>query len=738
MRKNLPFMQRASLPLLTAVLLLNLGAASRTFAQSTYTWNGGGADSNWSTNGNWVGGSAPSTAYNFLHFAGTNNLNATNNLGDYGAGYRIYFDAGAGAFTLGGNAIKFYENGTNAPLIENDSTSLQTIAFRIGVTNPYGLDIKAVTGDMAFTSGNSIFFDYNNNSAPGGIRVDGGTGRTVTFNDALIDGSGSGSLTVGTSGTASTFTTVLKANSTYTGATTVNGGILAIGAGGSLYNGGNNAGAITINSGGTLRFDRNDIFGNSSNTSAVVVTVNAGGTVASNGSINVLRNPVFNGGTLMANGGFVGASIGVGGTVTIGGTQATNFVIGTVTTDDNVIIGQEGLSSSFTTFQVNDVATGSDLVVQMPLQNNFGTSAGLTKNGSGTMELDGANTYNNTTTINAGELLFGQNGNSNSSAIVLGNSSGSAMATLTLGGSSAQTISSAVTVQAGNNGAQIIRSLNTSGASSMTGNVTLQRDVTAAATQAGGTLQFATVVSSDSNTRTVFVGDTNIANAGTVSFTGTTDNTNIGVTVNSGTFLLGKTSGGSVHAVGSALTVNSGGTATLGGSGGDQIQLRRQIPDGGPVGRVVHHRFERGCGRVDPGGRGVAGFRQRREWQHALRRQWRDLGRGHDLHSGLDRHPVHRPRVGHERPAALRVQPEFFDGPVGAGPVLQRRKRRPRFGCDRHHLQRVLRTRPHRCRAGTRYVARGRGIDGPRGLEPAQTPGPTGDAGACLKHVSIE
>ena len=55
---------------------------------------------------------------------------------------------------------------------------------------------------------------------------------------------------------------------------------------------------------------------------------------------------------------------------------------------------------------------------------------------------------------------------------------------------------------------------------------------------------------------------------------GTTDNNGLAVTVNSGTVVLAKTSSGSpndVHAIGQDMLTVNGGTAQLGGTGGDQI-----------------------------------------------------------------------------------------------------------------------------------------------------------------------
>src|SRR5262245_2825019 len=90
-------------------------------AQSTHTWNGGGGDDSWSTAANWVSNSAPD-GNDEIHFAGTTRL--TPNRDNTFHGYRIFFDSGAGAFTLSGNALDLFDFGGNAPKIENSSTSL--------------------------------------------------------------------------------------------------------------------------------------------------------------------------------------------------------------------------------------------------------------------------------------------------------------------------------------------------------------------------------------------------------------------------------------------------------------------------------------------------------------------------------------------------------------------------------------------------------------------------------------
>ena len=86
-------------------------------------WQGGGADTNWGTAGNWQTGNLPSNAY-ALTFAGTNTAN-NNNLAAGTSFGNITFDPTAGAFNLSGNTI------TLAGDITNSSTNSQTISLPV-------------------------------------------------------------------------------------------------------------------------------------------------------------------------------------------------------------------------------------------------------------------------------------------------------------------------------------------------------------------------------------------------------------------------------------------------------------------------------------------------------------------------------------------------------------------------------------------------------------------------------
>lgn len=223
-------------------------------------------------------------------------------------------------------------------------------------------------------------------------------------------------------------TLTLTGWNSYTGETNVDAGTLAIGPGGSLYNGGTIAGNIKVNNGGTLRFDRTDTFGNAGHTNPVTLTVNAGGNVLSNGQFNSIRNVVLNGGTITANGGLfiagpgdIGA-YGFTGSVTANG--ATTSMIANGGGGSNFIrIGREGTSEA-TTFNVTDAA--GTLTVNAELRDNFGATSGLTKSGAGTMVLGANSNHSGPTIVTDGTLVV--NGN------LTGNGTVTVDAGATLGG----------------------------------------------------------------------------------------------------------------------------------------------------------------------------------------------------------------------------------------------------------------------------------------------------------------
>lgn len=139
-------------------VLCGLVTATPSGAQ-TFTWTGGGSDSNWSTSANWS--SAPSSGGNTtLMFAGSTRPTANNSFGSWSFDVgRLAFAGDAASFTLTGNAFGFraYQGNQEQQIIQN-SGNLQTVSvdafsFRPDVNTRINLN----AGDLTIAS--SFYID---------------------------------------------------------------------------------------------------------------------------------------------------------------------------------------------------------------------------------------------------------------------------------------------------------------------------------------------------------------------------------------------------------------------------------------------------------------------------------------------------------------------------------------------------------------------------------------------------
>jgi fibronectin-binding autotransporter adhesin len=362
-------------------------------AQDTRTWNGGATpDGNWSNPTNW-GGVAPD-GNDVLNFAGTQNLTTTNDLTGLALSqYRIFFNAGAGNFTLGGGALTLFDFGAgNAPKIENNSTgSTQTISLAsltLDGTNGGGFaEVNPVDGNLLINSAITL-------AGTTQLRVWGNNGNTVTFNGAI--GGGANSLALNQNSTI-----VLNAVNTFTGDSFINAGVLQINEGASLASAGirigdtsgsaNTALRLADTTGGTVISSVLQARAGSSGT-RTIVNQNANGYNSFNGTLTVDAN--------------LGSSSVAGGSATFVGTVLNNNSNFSLTGDGN-------------TFMNGAITQGA------------GSLGSLTKSGSGLLGLNGANifgsaaTSNVILTVNGGRTVvlnagaLGNTGNLNNGKIVV-------------------------------------------------------------------------------------------------------------------------------------------------------------------------------------------------------------------------------------------------------------------------------------------------------------------------------
>src|SRR3989441_4959588 len=325
----------ALLVLLALVTLAPRGAAQ------TFTWTGA-SNPNWKTNGNWLGGAAPTGngGENLVFPSGAANLTNSNNL--KGTSFNSITISGSG-YTVGGNATTL--TGSLA-----DSSVAGTNTISLGLTFAA---TRTVTVSNAAT--------------------------TLTISGVI---SGAGGLTKSGSGTVT-----LSAANTYTGVTTINVGTIAIAADAGLgaSRGAPTAAKLTFG-GGTLR-----------TTASFTLATNRG--IALTGAGTISTDP----GTTLTYGGIIaGAS-----TLTKTGT-GTLIVSGA-----NTYTGATTVSAG-----VLDVQNNSGL----------GTTAGATTVASGAaLQVDGSGlsiaeplTLKGTGIASGGALRNPGNSNTRSGAITVG------------------------------------------------------------------------------------------------------------------------------------------------------------------------------------------------------------------------------------------------------------------------------------------------------------------------------
>lgn len=290
--------------------------------------------------------------------------------------------SGTGMVTL--NNTNTYAGGT----ILNAGTLAVAADASLG-TGPLTFDGGAldIAGATAFASGKSVTLNGNG----GTIQVDNPAGAS------FAPMTGSGALTKNGDGTLT-----FGAQQTYSGGTTINGGVL------DLTGGGGSSGVIrgmaTINTGATLRLSTGDAIGYSqpNNLGSIYIT---GGTLV----VNTTANQTLGGATITMTGGAITGLTG-GNLDFFGGSSALNtYSSPTTATISGVPLSPLRQGSTTFDVQAGTTPSGIDLDISSVLRvSPSGDAVGATlyKADTGTMRLSAVNTYQGATEVIQGTLIL--------------------------------------------------------------------------------------------------------------------------------------------------------------------------------------------------------------------------------------------------------------------------------------------------------------------------------------------
>lgn len=393
-RRLLRLSSSAAFAIAPAMILALLGSPTAK-AQTTYTWTGynnttsGAATSEtWGDTANWDTGAVYlSGANNELMFFDDTNA-------------KTYFTGSAsleqeGSMTITGvpsltmGTLTLDGRGPNSTIstaiIIGDNSAIWTIGN--GTTGTVNLTSIAGGGGDRFvnhTVNPNITLAQTTDFTGGGGGIQG-----FNFTGNITDG-GSG-FGINKSGNSRL---VLSGNNTYTGTTTVSGGLLRLSSANAL------AGGIGV-SGGTS-----------------ALTINGGVVELASGDFT--RNLGTGSDQFQITGGTSGFSaLGAPRFVTVNNDAATELVWGsTHFNPSNLVLNASTADSALTLSNKIDL-NGSTRTVQVnantavlagDIQNSSST-AGLTKSGGGRLVLSGTNTYNGSTTITSGTLSVGATNN---------------------------------------------------------------------------------------------------------------------------------------------------------------------------------------------------------------------------------------------------------------------------------------------------------------------------------------
>jgi fibronectin-binding autotransporter adhesin len=300
----------------------------------------------------------------------------------------LLFKQGTGTLVLGGTNTNF-----------SGGTQVQAGTLQLNTALAAGTGSIALLGNVTLANGGGTLSVANAVVTTGTNTVDSGAGSFTL--SGVVSGAGGLSKT-------GTGTLTLSGTNSYTGGTSIAAGTLAV-----TNNNSIGTGALTINGGTTFRAATDGL------SFANAVTLNGLGTVDTQANGLTLSG-------LIGDGGISGTLVKIGsGNLTLSGantyTNGTNLNAGSITVANNaalgtgalamaggtsLISGADGLTlaNAISTAGVGTVNTGANTLTLGGVISGAGS---ISKTGTGTLVLNGANSYAGGTALTAGTITVG-------------------------------------------------------------------------------------------------------------------------------------------------------------------------------------------------------------------------------------------------------------------------------------------------------------------------------------------
>lgn len=391
----------------SAILAFALATTTSSFAGSA-TWKANAGNGEWFTANNWVQGTIPNAPGDTATFASSNrtSIDIPFNVEVNG----IVFDPGASAFTIASNPATVPVITISGVGMTNNSGILQHFVVNAGAAQLSFLNSATAGSSTTYTSSGTITFGGNSTADHATFTnnaflnfANTATAGNATFNNnsvLIFDGFSTAADATFNNGTPNSSGGFIQFGETSLDAPTAGNGIFnnpgspsnTVGGGFVVIHFGTAGNATFINDGATASggFEGETLFQDTGDAGNAILIANGGVGGGEGGSIQFAT---------ASTGGTARIQVFGNGNLDISGHNPPGITTGSIEGSGVVFLGARNLAVG-----ANNLSTTLSGVIQNGGVSG-GTAGSLTKIGTGTLTLSGANTYTGGTTVSGGTLL---------------------------------------------------------------------------------------------------------------------------------------------------------------------------------------------------------------------------------------------------------------------------------------------------------------------------------------------